>query len=133
MKQTWYSQLFKASNRNTRKKCEIWSQLTLVFPSLTLGMYFFGKCKKMKFFVIDFFSKCGFGHIYWRNPSWKIFFYCLVSKRKNIEQIKSRSLLYFIQWVFFYIYRCNICIALTHFRDVFWTLSNIYDGVFLWK
>ena len=38
--------------------------------------------QKMKFSIKDFFSKCGqirsflrFGHIYWRNTSWKTLFF----------------------------------------------------------
>ena len=31
--------------------------------------------QKMKFSNKDFFSKCEFGHIYWRNPYWKTSFF----------------------------------------------------------
>ena len=32
--------------------------------------------QKMKFSIMDFFSKCdhGFGHICWSNPQWKLYF-----------------------------------------------------------
>ena len=60
----------------------------------------------MKFPIKDFFSKCdqilsfcGFGHIYWRNPQWKILFF--VRGFKHTRSVSKKILSNLIFMIFY--------------------------------
>ena len=66
--------------------------------------------QKMKFYIKDFFSKCdqirSFGHIYWRNPSWKTSFFveCLSHELQHlIFQFSEKNFAWKI--IFWFIFR----------------------------
>ena len=59
------------------------------------NIYSYHKCnntaQKMKLSIKNFFSKCGFGHIYWKNPQWKTSFFVQCKKVEYNENLYYRT------------------------------------------